>query len=245
MRLLTNLTKVSTSKLLVALLISGSAYASDVEFGTGEHNDCNIAKAYAVNNALERYAGKEFEVIKRHTCRETNSTGVSCDFIKRTEIETVGVLKKVVSQKVKNNRHTCVVEVKIEVEKARPLAGDIVNAKEIAVDGTRYNFDIVTKEPLYVYLFNAYDNKIKLMYPYENRSNLLHGKLALPDGIWWQADLPKGIDESNETLMAVFSKEKISFGNNMDKDEIYRQIASMPMYSRRVVYQNFVIKRRK
>jgi hypothetical protein len=83
------------------------------------------------------------------------------------------------------------------------------------------------------------------MYPYENRSNLLHGKLALPDGIWWQADLPKGINESNETLMAVFSKEKISFGNNMDKDEIYRQIASMPMYSRRVVYQNFVIKRRK
>jgi len=245
MRLLTNLTRVSTSKLLVALLFSSNAYALDVSFGTGEDKDCNIAKAFAINNALEYYAEKEFEVKKRHTCREVNSDGVVCEFIKRTEVESNGVLKKVLNEKVKRNRNTCIVEVKIEIEQSRILRGDIVNAKEIAIDGERYNFDVVTKEPLYVYLFNAYENKIKLMYPYDNSSNLLHGTLRLPDNNWWQADLPKGMNQSEETVMAVFSKEKISFGKTMDKDEIYRQIASMPMYTRRVVYHNFVIKRRK
>ena len=245
MRLLINSTRVNTSKLLVALLFSSNAYALDVSFGTGEDKDCTIAKAYAISNAIDYYAEKEFEVIKRQTCRETNSTGVSCEFIKRTEVESNGILKKVLNEKVKRNRNTCIVEVKIEIEPSRILRGDIINAKEIAIDGERYNFDVVTKEPLYVYLFNAYDNKIKVMYPYDNSSNLLHGVLKLPDNNWWQADLPKGVDQSEETVMAVFSKEKISFGKHMDKDEIYRQIASMPMYSRRVVYHNFVIKRRK
>ena len=227
------------------LVVSANAYSSELSFGIGEHKDCGVAKAFALNNALEHYAEKEFEVIKRNTCREVNANGVQCEFIKRTEVETSGTLKKILNEKVKKNNNSCVVEVKIQVEKARPLAGDIVNAKELAIDGERYKFDVLTKEPLYVYLFNAFDNKMKLMYPYDNRSNLLHGTLTLPDGIWWQADLPKGANESQETLMAVFSKEKITFGSSMDKEQIYRQIASMPMYSRRVVYHNFVIKRRK
>jgi hypothetical protein len=231
--------------ILSTFVFSTNVYALDISFGTGEDKDCNIARAFAINNAIDHHAEKEFEVIKRQTCRETNSTGVSCEFIKRTEVESNGVLKKVLNERVRKNKHTCLVDVKIEIEPSRILRGDIINAKEIAIDGERYNFDIITKEPLYVYLFNAYQNTIKLMYPYDNSSNLLHGSLSLPDGNWWQADLPKGVNQSEETLMAVFSKEKISFGKHMDKDEIYRQIASMPMYSRRVVYHNFVIKRRK
>jgi hypothetical protein len=139
----------------------------------------------------------------------------------------------------------CVVEVKVLLEQSRQLAGDIENASNFAYNGHKYPFDVITREPLYVYLFSVYDDKMHMMYPYDGiKSNLLHGKLTLPDGIWWQADIMSDAAESKDTLMAVFTKVKITFGSSMTRDEIYRQISSVPINARRVVYHNFVIKRR-
>ena len=226
------------------LLVCVNAYA-DVSFGTGESEDCNIAKALAVNDAIERYAEKEFEVKKQHICRERNAEGIECEYVKKTEIESAGTLKKVLSEKVKQKKDICVVEVKIELDPSRPLAGDILNASNFAYNGQRYPFDLITKEPLYVYLFSVYGDQMHMMYPYDGiKSNLIDGKLALPDGIWWQADIMSDAAESKDTLMAVFTKYKITFRSSMTRDEIYRQIASVPINARRVVYHNFVIKRR-
>jgi len=226
------------------LLVCVNAYA-DVSFGTGESEDCNIAKALAVNDAIERYAEKEFEVKKQHICRERNAEGIECEYVKKTEVESAGTLKKVLSEKVKQKKDICVVEVKIELDPSRPLAGDILNASNFAYNGQRYPFDLITKEPLYVYLFSVYGDQMHMMYPYDGiKSNLIDGKLALPDGIWWQADIMSDAAESKDTLMAVFTKYKITFRSSMTRDEIYRQIASVPINARRVVYHNFVIKRR-
>jgi hypothetical protein len=226
------------------LLVCVNAYA-DVSFGTGESEDCNIAKALAVNDAIERYAEKEFEVKKQHICRERNAEGIECEYVKKTEVESAGTLKKVLSEKVKQKKDICVVEVKIELDPSRPLAGDILNASNFAYNGQRYPFDLITKEPLYVYLFSVYGEQMHMMYPYDGiKSNLIDGKLALPDGIWWQADIMSDAAESKDTLMAVFTKYKITFRSSMTRDEIYRQIASVPINARRVVYHNFVIKRR-
>lgn len=226
------------------LLVCSNAFA-DVSFGTGESEDCNIAKALAISDAIERYAEKEFEVKKQHICRERNADGIECEYVKKTEIESAGTLKKVLGEKVKQKRDICVVEVKIELDPSRPLAGDILNASNFAFNGQRYPFDVITKEPLYVYLFSVYDNKMHIMYPYEGiKSNLIDGKLTLPDGIWWQADIMSDAIESKDTLMAVFTKYKITFKSSMTRDEIYRQISSVPINARRVVYHNFVIKRR-
>jgi len=226
------------------LLVCVNAYA-DVSFGTGESEDCNIAKALAVNDAIERYAEKEFEVKKQHICRERNAEGIECEYVKKTEVESAGTLKKVLSEKVKQKKDICVVEVKIELDQSRPLAGDIENASNFAYNGQRYPFDLITKEPLYVYLFSVYGDQMHMMYPYDGiKSNLIDGKLALPDGIWWQADIMSDAAESKDTLMAVFTKYKITFRSSMTRDEIYRQIASVPINARRVVYHNFVIKRR-
>ena len=83
------------------------------------------------------------------------------------------------------------------------------------------------------------------MYPYDGiKSNLIDGKLVLPNGIWWNADIMSNDPQSKETLMAIFSKVKITFRSSMTRDEIYRQISSVPINARRVVYHNFVIKRR-
>jgi hypothetical protein len=229
---------------LLWMLLCVNAYA-DVSFGTGESEDCNIAKALAVNDAIERYAVKEFEVKKQHICRERNAEGVECDYVKKTEVESAGTLKKVLSEKVKQKKDICVVEVKVELDPSRPLAGDIENASYFAYNGQKYPFDVITREPMYVYLFSVYDDKMHMMYPYDGiKSNLLHGKLTLPDGIWWQADIMSNATESKDTLMAVFTKVKITFRSSMTRDEIYRQISSVPINARRVVYHNFVIKRR-
>ena len=226
------------------LLVCANAYA-DVSFGTGEDNDCNIAKALAVSDAIERYAVKEFEVKKQHICRERNAEGIECEYVKKTEVESAGTLKKVLSEKVKQKRDVCIVEVKIELDPSRPLAGDILNASNFAYNGQKYPFDVITKEPLYVYLFSVYGDKMHMMYPYDGiKSNLIDGKLALPDGIWWQADIMSDAIESKDTLMVVFTKYKITFKSSMTRDEIYRQISSVPINARRVVYHNFVIKRR-
>jgi hypothetical protein len=226
------------------LLVCVNAYA-DVSFGTGESEDCNIAKALAVNDAIERYAEKEFEVKKQHICRERNAEGIECEYVKKTEIESAGTLKKVLTEKVKQKKDICVVEVKVELDQSRPLAGDIENASNFAYNGQKYPFDVITREPMYVYLFSVYDDKMHMMYPYDGiKSNLLHGKLTLPNGIWWQADIMSNAPESKDTLMAVFTKVKITFGSSMTRDEIYRQISSVPINARRVVYHNFVIKRR-
>jgi hypothetical protein len=223
------------------LLLCANAYA-DVSFGTGEADDCSIAKAFAISDAIERYAEKEFEVRKQHICRERNAEGVECEFIKKTEVETAGTLKKVLSEKVKQKKDICVVEVKVELEQSRQLAGEI-DASTRAYDGQRYKFTVITKEPLYVYLFNVYDDKMHIMYPYDGiKSNLTDGKLTIPRE--WNAYVLDGATESKETLMAVFTKVKITFGSSMTRDEIYRQISSVPINARRVVYHNFVIKRR-
>jgi len=230
------------------LLLCANAYA-DVSFGTGEAPDCDIAKAYAVSDAIERYAEKEFEVKKQHICRERNAEGIDCEYVKKTEVESAGTLKKVITEKIKPKKSkfvdTCVVEVKVEIEPSRQLAGDIENASNFAVNGQRYKFDVITKEPLYVYLFSVYGDKMHQMYPYDGiKTNLIDGKLVLPNGIWWNADIMSNDPESKDTLMAIFSKVKITFRSSMTRDEIYRQISSVPINARRVVYHNFVIKRR-
>lgn len=228
-------------KFVILCLVACTNVYADVSFGTGEDKDCNIAKASAVSDALERYAEKEFEVKKQYVCKERNAEGIECQYIKKTEVESAGTLKKILSETIKDRRDSCIVEVKIEVEQGRQLAGDILNAQETALDGKLYRFDVITKEPLYVYLFSVYGDKMHLMYPYDGKSNLVDGKLTLPRG--WQAVVPDGVSESKETLMAVFTKHKITFRSSMTRDEIYRQISSVPIYSRRVVYHNFVIRR--
>ena len=226
------------------LVLCANAYA-DVSFGTGEAPDCELAKAFAVSDAIERYAEKEFEVKKQQICRERNAEGIECEYVKKTEIESAGTLKKVLSEKVKQKKDVCVVEVKVELDQSRPLAGDIENASNFAVNGQRYKFDVITREPLYVYLFSVYGDKMHQMYPYDGiKSNLIDGKLMLPNGIWWNADIMSDDPESKDTLMAIFSKVKITFRSSMTRDEIYRQISSLPINARRVVYHNFVIKRR-
>lgn len=229
--------------LLCSALISTSVFASSIEFGTGEDADCEIARALAVNNALERFSEKEFEVNKKQICRERNAEGIDCQYSKEIATEVAGTLKKVLKEKVKENRHQCVVEVKVEIEKARPFFGQ-VKAKEVITAGKKFDFEVFTQEPLYVYVFNIHNNQISMLFPISNKGNIVDGRMELPENISFLATLPPQTNESKETLMVVFTKHKITFKRPMTKQDVYTTVASIPAYSRKIVYHNFVIQRR-
>lgn len=230
---------------LLCSLVCVNAHAYDISFGTGEDEDCNIARALAVNDALEQYASKEFDVKKQQICSERNADGLDCSFKKQIDIESAGTLKRVLSEKKKQRKDSCVVEVKIEIEKARPFFAS-VKAKPEYVAGRKFDFEVFTQEPLYVYIFNIHNGKdIDMLYPLEdNKFNIVDGRMEFPDTISFQATLPSGSEHSKETLMVVFTKHKLTFKRPSTKQEIYNMISSVPVYSRRIMYHNFIIKRR-
>jgi hypothetical protein len=230
---------------LLCALVSSSAYALDVSFGTGEDVDCEVAKSFAVKDALQKYAEHEFSVSKQNVCTEKNAEGVECTYIRSIETDSVGSLKKILSEKKKQGRNSCVVEIKIEVEKAKQLLGYIKSQNSYKA-GDAFHFEVFTQEPLYVYVFNLYNvNSISMLYPLEdNRNNLVDGRLELPDHVAYTAALSQGVFKSKETLMTVFTRHKISFARVSTRKDVFDVISSVPRYSRKIVYHNFVIERR-
>lgn len=234
-------------KLTASLLMTLSATAlADVSVGVGEAKDCEVAKAFAIKDAMEKFAVREFSVNKRQVCIEHNANGVDCAYYRQIETDSLAMLKKVVSHEQELNSDSCFVEVKIEVEKARDILGDVI-AKDSYKEGEQFAFDIVTKEPLYVYIFNMYyGSQISMLFPTElNRDNKVNGRLKLPQYMNLVADpLPLGVSKSKETLMVVFTRHKLTFKRPLTGKDIFETISSVPRYSRKIVYHNFVIERR-
>lgn len=230
---------------ILCALISTRALALDVSFGTGEDSDCDVARAFAVKDALQSYAEQEFTVNKREVCTEKNAEGVDCTYVRSIEANSVGSLKKILTEKRKQGKDICVVEVKIEVEKAKQLLGE-VKAKDSFGAGDAFIFEVFTQEPLYVYVFNKHGaNDISMLYPLEdNRNNLVDGRLDIPEQVVFAAVLKPGVTESQETLMTVFTRHKISFARASTRKEVFEVISGVPRYSRKTVYHNFVIERR-
>ena len=50
---------------------------------------------------------------------------------------------------------------------------------------------------------------------------------------------------SKESIMVLFTKHRVTFKNQLTEKDIYDTIASIPVHSRKIVYHNFVIVRRK
>lgn len=234
-------------KLTAAFLMTMSATAmADISVGVAEANDCEIAKSFAIKDALEKYGSREFSVNKRQVCVEHNANGVDCAYYRQIETDSLAMLKKVVSTEVEQKDDKCFVEVRVEVEKARELLGDVI-ARDSYKEGEQFAFDIETKEPLYVYIFNMfYGNQISMLFPTElNRDNLVKGRLKLPQYMNLVADpLPHGVYKSKETLMVVFTRHRLTFKRPLTGKDIFETISSVPRYSRKIVYHNFVIERR-
>jgi len=228
--------------ILTLLLLSGTALASDVSFGTGEDKDCSLARALAIKDAIESYSKQEFDFQQTQECSEKNAAGINCTFNKQLQTEVAGTLKRVVTETHKQKKDLCVVEVKVELEKARTFFGDVTGDSKVYA-GDTINFKITTYERLYVYVFNVFNKtSVELLYPKQSSHyNLVNGVMLFPSDMEFRTHLYANSQMSKESIMVLFTKHKVTFKNQLTEKDIYDTIASIPVHSRKIVYHNFDI----
>lgn len=231
--------------LAIALVILWGTTQAATSIGSAYDERCDLAKSLAIKDALEKYSMREFEASQKHLCKEIKDE-INCMFQRELSTEVAGTFKKVLNEKVKKEDGLCKVNVKIEVDKIRSLKVD-VSGKSKYLSGELLELTVQTKEPLYVYIYNDHASGIQRLYPHvDNKHEMVLGTFRLEDHnrIRYQLYVSSPYEVSEETLIVVFSKVKLTFRNRLSKLEFYEIIKSTPAYSRRVMYHNFVINRR-
>ena len=226
--------------ILSFVLLGGSAFGKEISFGRGEGASCDLARSLAVKDAVENFSEKELSVTQNQVCKE-HKNKIDCSFIKDLEIKAAGTLKKVLEERTIHKKDSCVVNVKIEVERAKVFEVD-VKAKNFYYASDPLTFEIVTKEPLFVNIFNIHSfDQVNLLY---KSDQTFDGKFVLPSNKKIVTYL-NGIDNvSEEYLVFLFTKHQVTFKKDLTKKDLESIIDSVPLYSKRVVFHNFKIIRR-
>lgn len=222
------------------VLLAGSALGSEISYGRGESHNCSLARSLAIKNAIENFSEHEVEVSQKQTCREANNQ-INCSFVKDLKTKAGGTLKKVLEEKTVLDKQSCVVNVKVEIERAKVFAAD-VKARDFYYAGDKLTFDLSTKEPLYVYIFNIFNfDEVNVLF--ESKEPII-GKLKLPSNKEIVTYLNGTNNVSEEYLVFLFTKHKVTFPKELSKKQVESIIDSVPLYSKKVVFHNFKIIRR-
>ena len=228
---------------LAMLLLWGTTFAS-TSAGQGYDEDCNLAKAMAISNALNSFSKREFEVSERHVCKEIESD-ITCQYQKDLSSQVAGTYKSILSEKKRKDGDICIVDVTIEIEKARMLKASVKGRKEY-YSGEIFDLALITEEPLYAYVFNDHADGLQILMPPDNKPLLVRGKYEFSDNkkIKYQVTVYHPYEQSEDTIIVLFTKYKVTFKPRLTKKELYNTIKSIPVFSRRVVYHTVTIKRR-
>lgn len=229
---------------LAALILWGTTLAATSR-GSAYDERCDVARSLAIKDAIEKYSMREFEASQKHICKEIKDD-INCFYQRELSTEVAGTFKKVLDQKAKKEDGLCIVNVKIELEKLKALNVDVFG-KDKYLSGDEIELTVRTHEPLYVYIYNDHSSGLQKLYPHlDNKHELVIGTFRLQDHkkIKYQMYVSSPYERSEETLIVVFSKVKLTFKNRLSKIEFYDTIKALPAYSRRVMYHNFVIDRR-
>ena len=228
---------------LAMLLLWGTTFAS-TSAGQGYDEDCNLAKAMAISNALNSFSKREFEVSERHVCKEIESD-ITCQYQKDLSSQVAGTYKSILSEKKRKDGDICIVDVTIEIEKARMLKASVKGRKEY-YSGEIFDLALITEEPLYAYVFNDHTDGLQILMPPDNKPLLVRGKYEFSDNkkIKYQVTVYHPYEQSEDTIIVLFTKYKVTFKPRLTKKELYDTIKSIPVFSRRVVYHTVTIKRR-
>jgi hypothetical protein len=228
---------------LATLLLWGTTLAA-TSTGEGYDEDCSLAKAMAISNALNSFSKKEFEVSERHVCKEIQSD-ITCQYQKDLSSQVAGTYKSILSEKKRKDGDICIVDVTIEIEKARMLKASVKGRKEY-YSGEIFDLALITEEPLYAYVFNDHADGLQILMPPDNKPLLVRGKYEFSDNkkIKYQVTVYHPYEQSEDTIIVLFTKYKVTFKPRLTKKELYDTIKSIPVFSRRVVYHTVTIKRR-
>jgi len=204
-------------QLLLTTLLCTSAHALEISYGAGEskfsnekdkRRACVLAENKALDDALLKYAGKEFRVEREQFCVDTKEH-TYCNYIREIDSSTAGTVSAVVDRIQRYDKDTCYVEVKAEIEKARQLSAS-VKSKRIYFTGDAIDVSVTTGEPLYLYVFNLHKKGLDILFPNEyNTNNLIDESFVFSSKDYkFTASLDKGDSLSNETLLFLFTKRR-------------------------------------
>ena len=240
-------------KFILLGLFAISAQASDISFGSGEskfsdlkhkRDACTIAENNAVNDALIKFAGREFTVNDEMFCVDTKQHAY-CNYIKEIDLSTSGTVRSVLDRIQRTEKDVCLVEVKVEIERARQYEAT-VDTKRIYKPGEKIKVDVRVKEPLYLNIFNLHKKGVDLLFPNDyNKNTLIDDRFVFPGkDINVIASLDSSEDLSNETLLFLFTKRRQEFvSGDVTKETLKEILKSIPTFEKKLITHNFIIKR--
>lgn len=230
--------------IFLSFIIMWGTTLADTSTGKGYDEDCGLAKAMAISHALDSYTQREFEVTRRHVCKEIKND-ITCEYQKELSSQVAGTYKSLLSENKRKEGDICIVDVKIEIEKARMLQASVKGKKEY-YSGEIFDLALITKEPLYAYVFNDHADGLQTLLPPDNKPLLVNGKYEFSDNkkVKYQVTVYHPYEQSEDTIIVLFTKYKVSLKPRLTKKELYDTIKSIPVFSRRVVYHTVTIKRR-
>ena len=197
-----------------------------------------LAKADAVRNVIgEAIFIDEFsncaEVRGEPKCRyESSIFSVTDSYIRKSTIteRTIGT---------SFNRNVCTVEVNVKVTNDKPKIDANVNGRFFYKEGEAMSWDLKTSDPTKVYIYHIEGNKATMMWPtYVGTNNAVANELTVPTpGYKFKARAGK----LSESLVFVFTNEKINLMRNYELDDLNSKLLSIPIAERRIVRRNLVI----
>lgn len=209
---------------------------------TSENVACARAEQLAKADAVRTVIGEaifidEFsncaEVKGEAKCRyESSIFSVTDSYIRKSTIteRTIGTSL---------NRNVCTVEVNVKVTNDKPKIDANVNGRFFYKEGETMSWDLKTSDPTKVYIYHIEGNKATMMWPtFVGTNNSVANELTVPTpGYKFKARAGR----LTESLVFVFTNEKINLMRNYELDDLNSKLLSIPIAERRIVRRNLVI----
>jgi hypothetical protein len=240
-------------KFFILWLVCTNSFALEVSYGMGEHsysNDkdkrqaCVLAENKAIDDALYKYASKQFETNQETFCVDTKEHAY-CNYVKDITFASAGSVRTLVDRIQRTDKNTCYVEVKAEIEKARQLNAN-VKSKRLYIAGDPLEVEVKVGEPLYLYIFNLHKKGVDVLFPNPyNKDMLVDDRFTFPSGdVKIIASLDNKDKLSNETMLFLFTKRRQDIDyRDVNKDNLKELLKTIPVFEKKIVQHNFVIKR--
>lgn len=225
------------------LLHAKDANSVEISYGMGEATtntrlqSCAVAENLAIKNALINFNEQQYTSTEQLVCVDDY-----CDFIKEIDSSTSGTIRSIVDRHRKVKEKTCFIEVTVEIEPAVQLPVS-VDSKRFYHEGDNIEIDVNTGKPLYLHIFNLYNNTVDILFPNRyNDESLIDDRFVFPsDGVEVTATTG-GKKESKETLLFLFTKQRQLIDPEITMDDLETLLRSIPVTEKRLIRHTIVIR---
>jgi hypothetical protein len=209
---------------------------------TSENVACARAEQLAKADAVRSVIGEAIFIDEFSNCAEVRGEA-KC----RYESSIFSVTDSYIRKSIITNRHVstslnksvCSVDVDVKVTNDKPKTDANVSGRFFYKEGETMSWDLKSSDPTKVYLYHVEGNKATMMWPtFVGTNNTVANELTLPTpGYKFKARAGR----LSESLVFVFTNEKINLMRNYELDDLNSKLLSIPIAERRIIRRNLVI----